>query len=116
MAKAVASVSPTDFRRVPIGVALACIEDNYQATLTKPISPREYELVLDRAIGGIGEICDPYDSAGEMVTALAMAALIEIITAAKTTNDIDELRALIDSIVAAPANDMVKLRSFAAAS
>lgn len=115
MAKAVASVSPTDVRWVPIGVAL-CIEDNYQAALTKPLSPRQYELVLDHAIGGIGEIYDPYDFAGEMVTALAMVALIEIITAAKPTNDIDELRALIDSMVAAPANDVVKLRSLAAAS
>jgi hypothetical protein len=66
-----------------------------------------------------GEIYDPYDFAGEMVTALAiirLAALIEIITAAKPTNDIDELRARIDSMVAAPANDVVKLRSLAAAS
>lgn len=49
MAQAVASVSSTDVRWVPIGAALDCIEDNDQAALTKPLSPRRYDRqTLDR--------------------------------------------------------------------
>lgn len=81
------------------------------------VRPDVAELCLGHAIGGVREIYDRYDFAGEMADALRrLAALIEIILAGEPTDDIAKLRAQIDSKVGTPITNVVKLRSSATVS